>query len=41
MVDECCYGCIVSMLEGGYDLSVLGCSVVLYFKGMSCFIEEI
>lgn len=34
VVDICCEGCIVSVLEGGYDMSVLGCSVVVYLKGL-------
>jgi acetoin utilization deacetylase AcuC-like enzyme len=35
IADECCSGRIVSMLEGGYDLSALGRSVVAHIKGMS------
>ncbi|MEC9169048.1 MAG: histone deacetylase family protein, partial [Pseudomonadota bacterium] len=40
VADECCHGRIVSMLEGGYDLSALGRSVVSHLKGMSRPIEE-
>ena len=35
IADECCHGRMVSMLEGGYDLSALGRSVVSHIKGMS------
>ncbi|RDV25503.1 histone deacetylase family protein [Alteromonas aestuariivivens] len=34
LADECCEGRVVSMLEGGYDLSALGRSVVAYLKGL-------
>jgi len=40
VADECCHGRIVSMLEGGYDLSALGRSVVSHLKGMSRPIDE-
>ena len=35
VADSCCQGRIVSMLEGGYDLSALGRSVVAHLKGLS------
>ncbi len=35
IADDTCKGRIVSMLEGGYDLSALGRSVVAHIKGMS------
>lgn len=35
IADECCHGRVVSMLEGGYDLSSLGRSVVAHLKGLS------
>ncbi|GGW84408.1 histone deacetylase family protein [Alteromonas halophila] len=35
LANRCCHGRIVSMLEGGYDLSALGRSVVAHIKGMS------
>ena len=35
VADSCCEGRIVSMLEGGYDLSALGRSVVAHLKGLS------
>lgn len=35
VADACCDGRIVSMLEGGYDLSALGRSVVAHLKGLS------
>lgn len=35
IADACCQGRIVSMLEGGYDMSALGRSVVAHLKGMS------
>lgn len=35
LADECCQGRIVSSLEGGYDLSALGRSVVAHLKGLS------
>jgi acetoin utilization deacetylase AcuC-like enzyme len=35
VADKCCKGRIVSMLEGGYNLSALGRSVVAHLKGMS------
>ena len=35
IADSCCDGRIVSMLEGGYDLSALGRSVVAHLKGLS------
>jgi len=35
IADECCNGRVVSMLEGGYDLSSLGRSVVAHLKGLS------
>ncbi|AXR08172.1 histone deacetylase family protein [Salinimonas sediminis] len=34
LADECCDGRIVSSLEGGYDLSALGRSVVAHLKGL-------
>lgn len=34
LADECCEGRIVSSLEGGYDLSALGRSVVAHLKGL-------
>lgn len=40
VADTCCEGRIVSMLEGGYDLSALGRSVVAHIKGMSRPIED-
>lgn len=35
VANECCQGRMVSMLEGGYDMSALGRSVVAHLKGMS------
>jgi len=35
IADSCCNGRIVSSLEGGYDLSSLGRSVVAHLKGLS------
>lgn len=35
IADECCHGRVVSTLEGGYDLSALGRSVVAHLKGLS------
>lgn len=35
VADSCCNGRVVSTLEGGYDLSALGRSVVAHLKGLS------
>jgi len=35
VADICCNGRVVSTLEGGYDLSALGRSVVAHLKGLS------
>ena len=40
VADDCCQGRIVSMLEGGYDMSALGRSVVAHLKGMSGDTQE-
>ncbi len=35
LADTCCQGRVVSMLEGGYNLSALGRSVVAHLKGLT------
>ena len=40
VADECCDGRIVSMLEGGYDLSALGRSMVAHIRGLEKLSEH-
>lgn len=40
VADDCCHGRIVSMLEGGYDLSALGRSMVAHIRGLEGLMED-